>query len=73
MEADLCDEVQDVAAREGAGPLTAQGATVLRMHPNMRGRAGLGVRVLPPKIRCFQARSPKKVLHSCFNVFGKAS
>ena len=49
MEADLCDEGQDVAAREGAGALTAQGAAVLRKGPNVRGEAGQGVRVLPPK------------------------
>lgn len=42
VEADLCDEGQDVAAREGAGALTAQGAAVLRKGPNVRGEAGQG-------------------------------
>lgn len=55
MEADLYDEGQDVAAREGAGALTAQGADVLRKGPSVRGEAGQGVRVLPPKIHFLQA------------------
>lgn len=73
MEADLYDEGQDVAAREEAGALTAQGADVLRKGPNVRGEAGQGVRVLPPKIHFLQARNPKKVLHSCFDMFSKVS
>lgn len=49
----MSDEGQDVAAREGAGPLTAQRAAVLRWGSKCEGRGRAGGGELPYEISYF--------------------